>query len=183
MVACTPRGSNIFDKDSLIGLPRPMAAIYPGCLGIQVLYPVAAPLILHASWYKCIYIRQGVNNFRLDFDLQNRAMLFHLLPSPLPSSSFTCTMHCHLSCLYPLISSCLPPLQVSSLQKELQRQREVEGSLQTQLGLLRDTLSSKDRELEALRMARAHQERVVEEMRAQVEVKEEECREKVRTNE
>ena len=45
-----------------------------------------------------------------------------------------------------------------------------------------DTLSSKDRELEALRMAKAHQERVVEEMRAQVEVKEEECREKVRTN-
>lgn len=30
-------------------------------------------------------------------------------------------------------------------------------------------------------MARAHQERVVEEMRAQVEVKEEECREKVRS--
>lgn len=90
-------------------------------------------------------------------------------PSPLPPP-------------YCLMSSChLPPLQVSSLQKELQQQREVEGSLQTQLGLLRDTLSSKDRELEALRMARAHQERVVKEMRAQVEVKEEECREKVRS--
>ena len=32
---------------------------------------------------------------------------------------------------------------MSSLQRELEQQREVEGSLHSQLGLLRDTLSSK----------------------------------------
>ncbi|CAI7993242.1 hypothetical protein GBAR_LOCUS1227, partial [Geodia barretti] len=65
-----------------------------------------------------------------------------------------------------------PPEMVSKLQRELLQQQELSRSLENQITLLRDTLTSKDRELEALRLARSHQEQALQQTRAQLRSRE-----------
>jgi hypothetical protein len=61
---------------------------------------------------------------------------------------------------------------VSKMQRELLQQQELSRSLENQITLLRGTLTSKDRELEALRLARSHQEHALQQTRAQLRSRE-----------
>ena len=49
----TSRGSNSFDRDNRVAMAATYPQVYGYTLAAWVLYPVAAFLILHASWYKC----------------------------------------------------------------------------------------------------------------------------------